>query len=92
MRLKKFDIIRHKEFKDIALELSENAFEAPNGSFIIRDPVVMNQGWIKTYYIGPAKDLGFKRMFRIKVSEFKDWEICLDQDTDCIRHVEWGTI
>lgn len=77
---KKFDIIKHKRFSDIALAV-EKVYDFDHKWKVKGDWI--NQGFVDTY------PLGIKAKIVIPAEKLSEWLICKNPNAQCIRYEEW---
>ncbi len=80
MYLTKGDVIKHKNFKDVAIQIQNLSLQ--NDQLIISG-TWLNQGMTKSYNINkPA-------LFSIHTSELSNWFKCINPKAKCIRNEKW---
>ena len=75
------DIIKHKNFMDVALEVVKFKQYSPN-HYTVKAKWI-NLGYEKSQYIGINKNI------KIKNEDMKDWLICKDTSLQCFRYSDW---
>jgi hypothetical protein len=78
------DIIKHKNFSDVALEVIK--FKRYSQDYYSVKAKWINLGYNESKYIGINKNL------KIKDEDMKDWLICLDPGYKCYRYSDWEPI
>jgi hypothetical protein len=80
--IKQGDIIKHKAFMDVAVQVIFASTNPENGEMEVSG-IWINQGQLRTYSINePAK-------FTIKKHQLDNWMKCLKPKSNFIRNEEW---
>ena len=78
------NVIKHKKFMDVAFHVGKvRGPYGPNGRVEITGAWI-NQGYVKSWILCITQKLILTDA-QIKA----EWQVCLEPDADCFRHVQW---
>ena len=83
MKIREGNIIKHREFKDVAVKVLEVAV---NSSWYSIKGTWINLGQISSFPLHIETDLIIMR------TNERDWSICLDPKADLLRDAKWEII
>lgn len=84
MKINSVSIIKHKLFKDVAVQINKPILRFKH-KYVIRG-TWLNMGFNRTY------NINIKCNIDIPIEKLIDWEMCLQPQMDCIRYASWEGI
>lgn len=84
MKIHKYDIIKHKNHKDVCFCVFsiEGSFGS-NKKYKV-EGVYYNLGFVNSYCMNVTDKI------TIKESQLNDWLICQDKEAKCLRYAKWA--
>lgn len=87
IKLKPYDVIKHKKFMDVAIQITKPPIITKSGKLKIKGNW-MNQAYVESFIIGKLKNFG-KSELVIMPENIKDWLVCLNPHANCVRNEKW---
>ncbi len=88
--MKSGDIIKHKNFMDVAVLLTTDPMPLKAGGYHIKG-LWMNQAFTKSFVINPIREYG-KVNIKIKPEKLSEWLLCGNPEAECVRYEKWSPI